>query len=83
MSCIIYFYCLSGENLLALVRSIADSPLLSDPGEYKHGKLVFFDVLGAKMVIYPHNVGTLINLIIVAAVLVGIGKKVIGPHKGM
>ena len=76
---LIYF---SGDNLLALARGFGNSPLLSDPGEYKHGKLVFIDILGLKMIIYPHNVGRIINLITVAAALIGIGKKIIGPHTG-
>ena len=51
----------------ALVRGVATSPLLAHPGEYRHGKVVFFDFLGLFMVVYPERLGAIINAIFVLA----------------
>ena len=31
----------AGDNILALVKSIVNSPFLADPGEYRHGSMMF------------------------------------------
>ena len=52
----------AGDNILALVKSIVNSPFLADPGEYRHGSMVFFDFLGIFVVHYPKRIGLVINL---------------------
>ena len=54
------------------------SPLLPNPGEDKHGKMVFFDFLGLFSVVYPERLAVVINsffvLISVAVVYFGVAK---------
>jgi len=59
-----------GDNLLAIVRALADSPYLTHPGEYRHGKLVYFDVVGHFMVVYTERVGFIVNIACLFAVAV-------------
>ena len=74
-----YFIVLSsGENLLALLKKLASSPKLADPGLDKHGNMVFFDVVGYFMVHYPQRVGVIINCALVAAVMFKVIRKVLG-----
>ena len=51
----------AGENVFSVVMEIANSPLLQDPGEYRHGAMVFFDFMGLFMVHYPERIGVIIN----------------------
>lgn len=78
MNCIVL--CVPGDNLLALVTALANTPLLPDPGEYRHGRLVFFDVLGHFMIVYPLRVGTILNGITVVVSLLAIAKKIAGTE---
>ncbi|KAL5486377.1 hypothetical protein EMCRGX_G018844 [Ephydatia muelleri] len=55
----------AGDNLVALVKGVANSPFLAHPGDYKHGKVVFFDFLGLFMVVYPERVGLILNTAVV------------------
>ena len=50
-----------GENVLAVLKALSKSPYLSHPEDYKHGKVVFFDVLGLFMVIFPQKMETILN----------------------
>nr|XP_032808896.1 endoplasmic reticulum metallopeptidase 1 [Petromyzon marinus] len=54
----------AGDNILGLVRYLASSSLLADSSEYRHGKMVFFDVIGLQAVAYPARVGILINYLL-------------------
>lgn len=63
---------------MALIKGMANSPMLTKPSGYKHGKLVFFDVLGWFMVHYPARIGHMIHLIIVSIVFISIMKKIVG-----
>ncbi|XP_078574118.1 endoplasmic reticulum metallopeptidase 1-like isoform X1 [Branchiostoma floridae x Branchiostoma japonicum] len=65
----------AGENLLSIVQHLVDSPYLAYPGEYRHGKTVFFDVIGLFMVVYPHHVAIIINSLAVLFTLVYFGYK--------
>ena len=69
---------LPGENLLALLRKLASSPKLADPGLDKHGTMVFFDVVGYFMVHYPQRIGVIINCALVAAVMFKVIRKGLG-----
>ena len=57
-----------GDNILAVVEAITSSPYLTEPGEYRHGKLIYFDVLGHFVIMYTERVGWVINMAVVAAV---------------
>ncbi|XP_019621135.1 PREDICTED: endoplasmic reticulum metallopeptidase 1-like [Branchiostoma belcheri] len=65
----------AGENLLSIVQHLVNSPYLAYPGEYRHGKTVFFDVIGQFMVVYPHHVAIIINCLAVLFTLVYFGYK--------
>ena len=51
----------AGENVVALVKEVANSPLLVDPAEDKHGKMIFFDLLGLFSIAYPERLAIIIN----------------------
>lgn len=50
-----------GENVMAILLQLASSSKLSNPGEDKHGSMVFFDFLGYFMVAYPQRMGQILN----------------------
>lgn len=51
----------SGENVLATLKLMATSSKLCNPGEDKHGSMVFFDVLGFFIVAYPQRLANILN----------------------
>lgn len=59
----------AGDNLLALVKRLADSPQLEDPGNLADGAAVFFDFLGLFMIVYSMPCATIIHLITVGLLL--------------
>ena len=71
---------LTGDNLLEMVKAFASSPLLSDPGEERLGRMVFYDVIGYFMVLYPARIGYILNNAILVIVILGIAKKVMGKN---
>ena len=73
---------LTGDNLLAVVRAIIDSPLLADPAEYRHGHVIYFDFLGLFMVILPVRLGTLINVIVIVFVMLRFAYKLLRSRCG-
>ena len=63
----------AGENVMALLKEVISSPLLSHPEEDDiHGKIIFFDVMGLMMVVYSEGLGVIVNLITAAVVLLTI-----------
>ncbi|XP_076836618.1 endoplasmic reticulum metallopeptidase 1-like isoform X2 [Brachyhypopomus gauderio] len=64
----------AGDNILALLKHLAMSEILADSSEYRHGNMVFFDVLGV-MVAYPAQVGTIINCMAVMVTFLYLAKK--------
>ena len=62
----------AGENILALIKEIGSSDLLADPGEDRHGKVAYYDVLGLVMVYYPERLGLIMNYGILGLGLVGL-----------
>ena len=66
----------AGENVLAVVMEMANSPLLTDPGEYRHGAMVFFDFMGLFMVHYPERIGVIINGITLFIAVALIARKI-------
>ena len=72
----------AGDNILALVKGIVNSPYLADPGEYRHGAMVFFDFLGIVMIHYPERIGLVINIVTAFVAVLCLIKKFIGfPSK--
>lgn len=60
----------AGENLLALLREVANSTHLSDPTkEDVHGKIVFFDIFGLMTVVYSERVAMVLNIALVLLVV--------------
>ncbi len=59
----------AGENVLAFLREVANSPHLSNPtSDDLHGKVVFTDILGLMMVVYPEWVAMVMNFVTVLLV---------------
>ena len=59
-----------GENFLAIILALSNSPYLIHKEEYKQGKVVFFDLFGWYMVIFPQAMETWLNYgCVLAAVL--------------
>ncbi|TSK72062.1 Endoplasmic reticulum metallopeptidase 1 [Bagarius yarrelli] len=65
----------AGDNILALLKQLVTTETLADPSEYRHGSMVFFDVLGVVMVAYPARVGSIINYMVATATLIYLAKK--------
>ncbi|XP_013399485.1 endoplasmic reticulum metallopeptidase 1-like [Lingula anatina] len=65
-----------GENVLKTIQTLLASPYLEHPGDYRHGNMVFFDVVGTFMISYPERLGEILNLFTVLLVFWRIGKKV-------
>lgn len=51
------------------------SDMLADSSEYRHGNMVFFDVLGVVVVAYPARVGTILNYVVATAAFLYLAKK--------
>ncbi|XP_068521941.1 endoplasmic reticulum metallopeptidase 1 [Anas acuta] len=69
----------AGDNILAVLKYLATSDKLAKSFEYRHGNVVFFDVLGLFVLAYPARVGTIMNCIIAAIAFLYLGKKVFQP----
>ena len=64
-----------GENLLNVIRTLANSDKLEDAGDAAMGKMVFFDLMGHVMVYYPQRLGEILNLAVILAVLLNFSRK--------
>ena len=71
-----------GDNLLAVVRAIVDSPLLADPAEYRHGHMIYFDFVGLFMVMLPARLGFLVNVVIIVFVVLRFAVKLLRSGSG-
>lgn len=58
------------------------SEKLADSSEYRHGNMVFFDLLGVFVVAYPARVGTILNYVVAAATFLYLAKKASQPGNG-
>ncbi|XP_067882425.1 LOW QUALITY PROTEIN: endoplasmic reticulum metallopeptidase 1-like, partial [Heterodontus francisci] len=63
------------DNILAVLQYLATSVELADSTQYRHGTMVFFDVLGLFVVAYPQRIGAIINCLVAVAAVVYLGKK--------
>ncbi|RXN17245.1 endoplasmic reticulum metallopeptidase 1 [Labeo rohita] len=65
----------AGDNILSVLKHLMMSDELANSTEYRHGNMVFFDMLGLTMVVYTVHVGTIINYTVaIAAVIYLVGK---------
>ncbi|XP_006231303.1 endoplasmic reticulum metallopeptidase 1 isoform X1 [Rattus norvegicus] len=69
----------AGDNILAVLKYLATSDMLASSSEYRHGSMVFFDVLGLLVIAYPSRVGSIINYMVVMAVVLYLGRKLLRP----
>ncbi|KAK5852058.1 hypothetical protein PBY51_023562 [Eleginops maclovinus] len=65
----------AGDNILAVLRYLVTSEKLADSSEYRHGNMVFYDLLGVFVVAYPARVGTILNYIVATATFLYLAKK--------
>ncbi|KAF4098064.1 endoplasmic reticulum metallopeptidase 1-like [Onychostoma macrolepis] len=65
----------AGDNILSVLQHLVMSDELADSSEYRHGNMVFFDLLGLMMLAYPAHVGTVINYITAVATVIYLGGK--------
>ncbi|KAG7477051.1 hypothetical protein MATL_G00089410 [Megalops atlanticus] len=72
----------AGDNILAVLKHLVMSEKLADSSEYRHGNMVFFDLLGVFVVAYPARVGTIINYMATMATFFYLGKKCSLPSNG-
>ncbi|XP_037808187.1 endoplasmic reticulum metallopeptidase 1 [Lucilia sericata] len=59
----------TGDNVLALVRELANAPELEDSSKYAEGHTIFFDVMGSFLVFYSETEGIILNVIVSLAAL--------------
>ncbi|XP_059267987.1 endoplasmic reticulum metallopeptidase 1 isoform X2 [Mustela nigripes] len=72
----------AGDNILAVLKYLATSDMLPSSSKYRHGNMVFFDVLGLCVIAYPSRVGVIFNCMVVTAVALYLGRKLLRPkHK--
>ncbi|NXC84556.1 ERMP1 metallopeptidase, partial [Cercotrichas coryphoeus] len=69
----------AGDNILAVLKYLATSEKLAKSFEYRHGNVVFFDILGLFVLAYPARVGTIMNYITAAVAFFYLSKKVLQP----
>ncbi|KAM8827755.1 endoplasmic reticulum metallopeptidase 1 isoform 1-T1 [Spinachia spinachia] len=72
----------AGDNILAVLKYLVMSEKLADSSEYRHGNMVFFDLLGVVVVAYPARVGTILNYVVAAASFLYLAKKASQPGNG-
>ncbi|KAK6643611.1 hypothetical protein RUM43_005121 [Polyplax serrata] len=51
----------TGENILALVKGLANAEEMKDAAKHKEGNLIYFDLLGLYLIRWPEEIGTYIN----------------------
>lgn len=54
----------TGDNVLALIETLANNPLLQTDANFSGGSMVYFDVLGLLFVSYSHTLGLILNFVI-------------------
>ncbi|KAI2644857.1 Endoplasmic reticulum metallopeptidase 1 [Labeo rohita] len=64
-----------GDNILSVLKHLVMSDELANSTEYRHGNMVFFDMLGLTMVAYTVHVGTIINYMVAIAAVIYLVKK--------
>ncbi|XP_056444517.1 endoplasmic reticulum metallopeptidase 1 [Gadus chalcogrammus] len=72
----------AGDNILAVLKHLVMSEELGDSSQYRHGNMVFFDLLGMVVVAYPARVGTILNYVVAVATFLYLAKKAARPGSG-
>ncbi|XP_037547675.1 endoplasmic reticulum metallopeptidase 1 [Nematolebias whitei] len=72
----------AGDNILSVLKHLLMSETLADSSAYRHGNMVFFDLLGVVVVAYPARVGTILNYMVSAATFLYLLKKAMLPGTG-
>lgn len=75
----VFLFFAKGDNILAVLKYLATSDVLVSSSKYRHGNMVFFDVLGLFVIAYPSRVGSIINCMVVMAAVLYLGKKLLQP----
>ncbi|XP_067237044.1 endoplasmic reticulum metallopeptidase 1-like isoform X2 [Chanodichthys erythropterus] len=65
----------AGDNILSVLKHLVMSDELADSSQYRHGNMVFFDLLGMMVVVYTARVGTIINCTVAIATVICLCKK--------
>uniref|UniRef100_A0A8C6SIH7 Endoplasmic reticulum metallopeptidase 1 n=1 Tax=Neogobius melanostomus TaxID=47308 RepID=A0A8C6SIH7_9GOBI len=65
----------AGDNILSVLKYLVTSEKMADTAEYRHGNMVFFDLLGVVAVAYPARVGAILNYMVAAATFIYLAKK--------
>ncbi|XP_051745106.1 endoplasmic reticulum metallopeptidase 1-like isoform X2 [Ctenopharyngodon idella] len=60
----------AGDNILSVLKHLVMSDELADSSQYRHGNMVFFDLLGVTVVAYTARVGTIINYTVAVATVI-------------
>ena len=55
----------AGDNVLAVVKHLANSEILAHTQESDKGSIVFFDLLGLCLIYYPETLGIFINITVI------------------
>ncbi|XP_069482124.1 endoplasmic reticulum metallopeptidase 1 [Ambystoma mexicanum] len=72
----------AGDNIFSVLKYLATSDQLAHSSEYRHGNIVFFDVCGLFVMVYPAREGAVINSIVAAAAVLYLGRKFFKPRNG-
>ncbi|XP_061590080.1 endoplasmic reticulum metallopeptidase 1 [Cololabis saira] len=72
----------AGDNILDVLKYLLKSEMLADSSKYRHGNMVFFDLLGVVVVAYPARVGTILNYVVATATFLYLAKKASLPGSG-
>lgn len=65
-------YQLTGDNVLALAKALANAPEMEDPSQYAEGHTIFFDVLGWFIVYYSETTGIIVNVVVCVVAIITI-----------
>ncbi|ROK56431.1 Endoplasmic reticulum metallopeptidase 1 [Anabarilius grahami] len=65
----------AGDNILSVLKHLVMSDELADSSQYRHGNMVFFDLLGVMVVVYTARFGTIINYTVAIATVICLCKK--------
>ncbi|KAH8270873.1 hypothetical protein KR018_010625, partial [Drosophila ironensis] len=65
-------YQLTGENILSLVKALANAEELENPANHAEGHMIFFDYMGWFFVYYAETTGLIINITVCCLVCVTI-----------
>ena len=72
----------TGDNLLALIKHLASSDILSNSKEHAAGRTVYFDVLGLYMIRYSETTGIIVNVFTVALSVYTVTRNMVTIKSG-